>query len=127
MKDRIKKIRKDKKLTQVEFGERIGVKGNTITNYENGLRNPTDAIILSICREFSVNENWLRTGTGDPYLQPDDKLSSYLADIITGDDYFIKDLISAYMELIQSNVSGRPSRICRRLCRLLCLPLLCRQ
>lgn len=99
MKDRIKKIRKDKKLTQVEFGERIGVKGNTITNYENGLRNPTDAIILSICREFSVNENWLRTGTGDPYLQPDDKLSSYLADIITGDDYFIKDLISAYMEL----------------------------
>lgn len=99
MKDRIKKIRKDKKLTQVEFGERIGVKGNTITNYENGLRNPTDAIILSICREFNVNENWLRTGTGDPYLQPDDKLSSYLADIITGDDYFIKDLISAYMEL----------------------------
>lgn len=99
MKDRIKKIRKDKKLTQVEFGERIGVKGNTITNYENGLRNPTDAIILSICREFGVNEDWLRTGNGEQYLQPDDKLSAYLGDIITGDDDFIKDLISAYMEL----------------------------
>lgn len=99
MKDRIKKIRKDKKLTQVEFGERIGVKGNTITNYENGLRNPTDAIILSICREFGVNEAWLRDGTGEPYIHPDDKLSAYLGDIITGDDYFIKDLIFAYMEL----------------------------
>lgn len=99
MKDRIKQIRKDKKLTQVEFGERIGVKGNTITNYENGLRNPTDAVILSICREFGVNEDWLRTGNGEQYLHPDDKLSTYIADIITGDDDFIKDLISAYMEL----------------------------
>lgn len=64
MKDRIKRIRKEKNLTQVEFGKIIGVKGNTITNYENGLRNPTDAVIVSICREFNVNEAWLRTGDG---------------------------------------------------------------
>lgn len=70
MKDRIRQIRKEKKLTQVEFGEIIGVKGNTITNYENGLRNPTDAIILSICREFNVNETWLRTGTGKMMNMP---------------------------------------------------------
>lgn len=69
MKERIKQVRKDLKLTQVEFGEKIGVKGNTITNYENGLRNPTDAVILSICREFSVNEHWLRTGEGEPYIK----------------------------------------------------------
>ena len=48
MKDRIKTIRKHYNLTQTEFGDRIGVKGNTITNYENGLRNPSDAIIVSI-------------------------------------------------------------------------------
>ena len=64
MKDRIKAIRKHYNLTQTEFGDRIGVKGNTITNYENDLRNPSDAIIVSICREFNVNEDWLRSGTG---------------------------------------------------------------
>lgn len=69
MKNRIKQIRKDNGLTQVEFGERIGVKGNTITNYETGLRNPTDAVILSICREFDVSEEWLRTGNGQPTIK----------------------------------------------------------
>ena len=60
LKERIREIRKALKLTQVEFGEKIGVKGNTVTNYETGLRNPTDAVLLSICREFNVNEMWLR-------------------------------------------------------------------
>ena len=63
--DRIKQIRKNAKLTQAEFGERIGVKGNTVTNYENKLRNPSATIILTICREFNINEFWLRTGEGD--------------------------------------------------------------
>lgn len=76
LKDRIKQVRKDNKLTQVEFGEKIGVKGNTITNYENGLRTPVDAVILSICRTFSVNEHWLRTGEGEPYIKgSDDELA----------------------------------------------------
>ncbi len=69
MKDRIKHIRKDHKLTQVEFGERIGVKGNTVTGYETGLRNPTDAVIKAICREFGYNEEWLRAGTGEPTIK----------------------------------------------------------
>lgn len=62
IKDRIKKIRKDSHLTQVEFGNRLGVKGNTITGYETGIRTPSDAIIFSICREFNINEDWLRYG-----------------------------------------------------------------
>lgn len=99
MKNRIKQIRKDAKLTQVEFGEKIGVKGNTVTGYETGLRNPTDAIILSICREFNINEDWLRNGTGEMKRRTDDKLSNYLSDIATGDDDFIKNLIEIYMKL----------------------------
>lgn len=65
MKTRIKQIRKANGLTQENFGKRIGVKANTITNYEIGLRTPTDAVILSICREFKINENWLKTGIGE--------------------------------------------------------------
>lgn len=67
MKDRIKQIRKDSKLTQAEFGEKIGVKGNTIGNYELGLRSPTDAVVLSICREFNISEQWLRDGIEPKY------------------------------------------------------------
>lgn len=69
MNNRIRQIRKEYGLTQVEFGEKIGVKGNTITNYETGLRNPTDAVLLSICREFNVNEDWLRNGTGEMFIK----------------------------------------------------------
>lgn len=65
MQERIKIVRKHFNLTQTEFGERIGVKGNTITGYETGLRNPSDVVISAICREFNVSENWLRTGEGE--------------------------------------------------------------
>lgn len=65
---RIRAIRKNAHLTQTEFGEKIGVKGNSITSYETGLRKPSNAIILSICREFSINEEWLRTGNGEMFM-----------------------------------------------------------
>ena len=68
MQERIKKVRKANGLTQAEFGGKIGVKGNTVTGYETGIRSPSDAIIVSICREFGVNEEWLRTGKGEMFL-----------------------------------------------------------
>lgn len=71
MKDRIKLVRKHFGMTQSEFGEKIGIKGNTVTNYENGLRNPSDAVLHSICREFNVSEDWLRTGKGDVFQKLD--------------------------------------------------------
>ena len=64
MKERIKKIRKALDVTQQEFADRIGIKRNSYANYEIGRNIPIDAIILSICREFNVNEDWLRTGAG---------------------------------------------------------------
>ena len=71
MKDRIREIRKHNHLTQVEFGKQIGVAGNTVTNYENGMREPSNAIICSICRVFGINENWLRNGEGEMFLPTD--------------------------------------------------------
>lgn len=106
MKNRIKQIRKEKNLTQVEFGERIGVKGNTVTNYETGLRNPTDAVILSICREFNVNEDWLRNGTGKMYKERDGSFSELLVELEDSDDDFIKSLITVYMGLDEDSKSA---------------------
>lgn len=102
MKNRIKQIRKDVGLTQVEFGEKIGVKGNTVTNYETGLRNPTDAVILSICREFDVSEPWLREGIGEMFIEKskDEQISEMLGEIQkSGEDSFKHRLVSALSEL----------------------------
>jgi len=61
---RIYKIRKEKKLTQKDFGERIGMKANSISDIEKGKNSVTEYVIKLVCSEFSVNENWLRTGAG---------------------------------------------------------------
>ena len=67
MEERIKKIRRMLDLTQQEFASRIGIKRNTIANYEAGRNEPIDSVISLICREFNVNEKWLRTGEGEMF------------------------------------------------------------
>lgn len=69
MNERIKEIRLFFGLTQVEFGRKIGVKQSAVTGYENGNRQPLDTVIASICREFGVNEEWLRTGEGPQFVE----------------------------------------------------------
>jgi transcriptional regulator with XRE-family HTH domain len=103
MNERIRQIRKDYKLTQTAFGQRIGLKGNTITNYENGLRTPNDSVILAICREYSVSERWLRTGQGEPYVQKtqNEEIALFMGDLLTGSDAFKARLISALSKLSQ--------------------------
>lgn len=65
--ERVKLVRKKTQLTMEQFGERIGnVSKSTISNIENGNRNLTDLMLKSICSEFAVNEDWLRTGAGGP-------------------------------------------------------------
>jgi DNA-binding XRE family transcriptional regulator len=57
------------KMSQEKFGERIGVKRFTISNYESGRRSLTDRVKTDICREFSVNRQWLETGEGEMLAQ----------------------------------------------------------
>lgn len=75
--ERIRYIRKQYDLTQLEFGKRIGVKANTVTGYEKGTRNPTDVVIRAICREFDINEIWLRTGSDEMYVNEIDEKRFY--------------------------------------------------
>lgn len=72
MKERIRKLRRTLDLTQQEFADRIGIKRNTIANYEIGRNDPVDSVIALICREFNVNETWLRTGEGEMFVQKKD-------------------------------------------------------
>lgn len=70
MNTRIRELRKSLGLSQTEFGERLGLKQTTIAGYETRGRTPIDAVISLICREFNVNETWLRTGAGDMFTTP---------------------------------------------------------
>ena len=65
--ERIKAVRKASNLTQEAFASRLGIKQNTVALIESGKRNSSDQVILSVCREFGVNETWLRTGAGEMY------------------------------------------------------------
>ena len=66
--ERLKKLRKALDLTQQEFADRIGSKRNTVAKYETEANTPSAAVVSLICREFNVNEDWLRTGNGDMFL-----------------------------------------------------------
>lgn len=65
MNERIRKLRRLLDLTQQEFADRIGMKRNTVANYETNRNEPSASVITLICREFRVNEEWLRTGDGE--------------------------------------------------------------
>ena len=69
--ERLRQLRKELKLTQVEFAARLKIKGQSVSKLEKGENSPSDQTIALICSEFGVNETWLRTGEGDQYPQPD--------------------------------------------------------
>lgn len=67
MKDRIKELRKAAGLNQTEFGKRVGVSLSAVQKWESGENVVSDSVVLLLCREFGVNETWLRTGAGEMY------------------------------------------------------------
>ena len=73
MNQRLKGLRQQFGLTQEEFADRLGVKRSAISNYEIGRNEPIDAVISLICREFNVSEQWLRTGEGEMFNQPESR------------------------------------------------------
>ena len=68
MNERIRKIRKEKHLTQQQFATALNISRNNIAGYETGTRTPSDAALNNICKTFNINENWLRNGVGDMFI-----------------------------------------------------------
>ena len=102
MNDRLKELRKELHLTQQKFADRLGVKQNTIAQYEMGRNDPSDAVIISICREFNVSEEWLRNGTGEMFIPMtrDEEIATFIGGIQADvDDTFKKRLISVLAKL----------------------------
>lgn len=106
MKNRIKKIRKELDLTQQAFAEKIGTSQNVLANYEIGRRNPSASVINNICKTFSVNEEWLRTGQGKMFIEVsrDEQITTFIGEIqMNVDDSFKKRFISMLASLEESD------------------------
>lgn len=103
MNERLKMLRETLELSQDEFGKRIGAARNTIANYELGRRNPSNTTVMAICKEFGVNEVWLRTGEGGDEnmftkVSDEDRFSLSLGKLSTTDNRILQNALIALAE-----------------------------
>lgn len=104
--ERIKKLRRELDLTQQEFADKIGSVQNTMTGYETGRRSPSNQVIALICREFNVNETWLRTGEGEMFMpmNKENQLMFWAGKMLAEEsDSFKKRLVMALSNLKESD------------------------
>ena len=94
--ERVREVRRAKGLTMRQFGDKIGVGGSTISDIENGRRSLNRQNLLAICREFNVNEDWLRTGEGSMFVESneDEEITKFLGDILSDQPDSRRRLIS---------------------------------
>lgn len=102
MKDRIKELRKALGLNQTQFGERIGVKQNTVAVYELGKAVPSESVLAMMNREFGASEAWLRDGVGEMFepRSREEEIAAFVHDICGPDGTsFQRRLISLLSRL----------------------------
>ncbi len=100
--ERVREIRKAKKLTLEKFGEKLGVGKTAISSIEHGINGVTDQMIKLMSKEFSVNENWLRTGDGEMFPEFDraNAIAKLADDIMTEvPDSFKSRLVTALAQM----------------------------
>ena len=96
--DRIKLLRKDLKLNQLNFGQKIGITESAVCNFESGRRNPSDQTIKSICREFGVNKDWLLEGK-EPMMFEVDDIDKLIGKLLTNENETAYQLFKALAKL----------------------------
>lgn len=103
MNERIKEVRSALGLSAEKFGAKIGVTRSAISKMELGVCNVSEQSIISICREFNVNEEWLRYGSGDMFntLSQDEELAYIVGQALPHADNFVKDTFIALGRLSQ--------------------------
>lgn len=100
---RIKQIRKEHGLTQADFGERVGITYSAVSSLELGKSSPSGQTVKAICREFGINEEWLRTGEGERKSSTADADKLLVKELLAGDDIpfyqFVRKTLRGYMDL----------------------------
>ena len=94
----LKMLRKHLRMTQAQFAARIGLKQNTIAQYEQNLRVPSDIAIKSICREFHANPDWLIHGEAPMFLIDKKKIIDQKVEEYNGSDMF-REMLEIFANL----------------------------
>ena len=95
--ERIKELIDSLKIKKVDFARRLNLSQSFVSELYSGKNNPSDRTILDICREFNVNETWLRTGEGEMFNQiaRDMEISAFMGEVMKGEqETFKRRLIS---------------------------------
>lgn len=116
MNERIRELRKSLGLTLEKFGGRLGVGKTAINKLEKGENNVTDQMFKSICREFSVNEEWLRNGTGEMFAIPEDETAAIVSDLLESRNNQFYDLILDIVKTYQT-LSPMDQDIIKKFCQ----------
>lgn len=105
MKDRIKLVLSKTGLTGEKFGARIGVSQGLVSQMCTGRTAPSDRTIADICREFNVNEVWLRTGEGEPFQEEtrQEQIMRFATQTVKGSDEFRKAFVSMLAKMDASD------------------------
>ena len=82
--DRVKAVRTKENMTMEQFGEKLGVQKSAVSKIEKGKVNITEQMFKSICHEFNVNKEWLRTGEGEMSLKlsEDEEIADLVSDVL---------------------------------------------
>jgi len=98
MKERLYELRKYLKLNQEDFGGKIGLSKASISALESGTREITERTINDICREYNVDENWLKAGEGDMFKSTS-SFEEFFATNLKGLDESDRKIITEYIKL----------------------------
>lgn len=98
MNDRLRLLREETGLSRAAFGQKLGVSGDVINNLERGRVEIKDHIIKLVCSEFSINEDWLRNGTGEMKMKTPSGIMEDLKKEFNLDD-FAYSFVYEYLKL----------------------------
>lgn len=104
--ERIREVRKALGLTLEKFGEKIGIKKNSVSQLENGKNSVTEQVVKAICREYNVDYMWLTTGDGEMFIDTDDDFIERIDRIMAGEDEARKSLFKFMLELSDEDIAA---------------------
>lgn len=106
MNDRIQEIIVATGLRKTDFAHKLNVSQAYVSQLCSGTKNPSDRTVSDICREFNVNEDWLRTGEGEMFvpISRSQEIADFVGIVLKGEeDTFKRRFVSMLARLDESD------------------------
>lgn len=86
-------------MTKTAFAKKLGLSQPFVSQLCTGVSSPSDRTIYDICREFKVNERWLRTGEGEMFMQLSraDEIAAYVGRVLRDESAFYQQKLLLFL------------------------------